>query len=135
MRYFGMRRAQAVTNVMLRITIHEADTVCRLELAGRLVGPWVDETEEVWRASLRSAKQIEVDTRQLTGVDDCGKRLLSAMHRNGVHLIAEGVWMTALIDEVVAGQPCNSTTRRPQRERAPRKPNLPGKFPARESNK
>jgi hypothetical protein len=35
---------------MLRITVHRNGGQCRLELSGRLYGPWVGETETVWRA-------------------------------------------------------------------------------------
>jgi ABC-type transporter Mla MlaB component len=108
---------------MLRVTVHEDRSLCRLELAGRLDGPWVAETEQAWHSSLCSAKQIEVDVRQLTGVDDCGKRLLAAMHREGARLVAEGVWMRTLIEEIVPKQPCNRTTQRPSRTL--RKPQLP----------
>ena len=91
---------------MLRITIHEDDKVCKLELAGNLEGPWVAETEDAWRASLRPDRKIEVDLRQLTGIDSAGRGLLAALHLAGACLIAEGVWMTALIDELSSQQPC-----------------------------
>ena len=63
---------------MLRITIHEDDKVCRLELAGKLEGPWVDETEKAWRAWLRPGQIIEIDLRQLTSVDSAGRDLHAA---------------------------------------------------------
>jgi hypothetical protein len=87
-------------NAMLRVTVHEYGTLCRLELAGRLGGPWVAETEHAWRSSSCPDKQIEIDMRQVTGVDDRGRELLSAMHQAGAHLVAEGVAMTALIQEI-----------------------------------
>ena len=38
---------------MLRVTVHEDGTFCRLELAGRLAGPWcsksIDDTMRVSR--------------------------------------------------------------------------------------
>jgi hypothetical protein len=91
---------------MLRITIHDDGMVSRLELAGRLEGPWVAETENAWRASLRPDRKIEVDLRQLTWVDDAGRGLLVAIHLAGACLIADGVWTTALIDELTSHQPC-----------------------------
>src|SRR5580698_6841892 len=90
---------------MLRITIHEDGTVCRLELAGRLEGPWVAETEKAWRASLRPDPKIEIDLRQVTSVDNAGRDLLAAFHRSGACLIVEGVWMTALLSDLTS-QPC-----------------------------
>src|SRR5437879_8507045 len=70
-------------NSMLRITVHEEGRQCRLELAGRLCGPWVGETENVWRSARCSGKQIEVDMREVTGVDDAGRTLLAVMHQSG----------------------------------------------------
>jgi hypothetical protein len=96
-------------NAMLRITIHEASTYCRLALAGRLEGPWVLETEFAWRSSLRPGRQIELDMRQLTGVDDAGRELLSAMHLAGVRLVVEGVWMKALVEEITGNQTIDAT--------------------------
>jgi hypothetical protein len=95
-----MPRAIHVRDDMLRITIHEDGKVCRLELAGRLEGPWVAETEKAWHASLRPDQKIEIDLRQLTSVDSAGRELLAAFHRSGALLIVEGVWLTALIGEL-----------------------------------
>jgi hypothetical protein len=91
---------------MLRITIHEDSKVCRLELAGRLEGPWVTETERAWRASLRPRRKKEIDLRQLTGIDDAGRDLLAAIQRAGACFIVEGVWMSALIGELSSQRRC-----------------------------
>ena len=106
---------------MLRITIHEDGKVCRLELAGKLEGPWVVETENAWRAWLRPNQKIEIDLRQLTSVDNAGRELLAAIHRSGACLIAEGVWMTALIGDLTS-QPCEGALVQSSRKKAPRRP-------------
>jgi len=103
---------------MLRITVHEDGMLCRLELAGRLGGPWVAETEHAWRSSLCSGKQIEIDMRELTAVDDSGLELLSAMYRAGARLFGEGVWMTALVEEIT-GRPFDCSTQQPLRKSVP----------------
>jgi ABC-type transporter Mla MlaB component len=90
---------------MLRITLHQNGRQSRLVLAGRLSGPWVGETEDVWRSASRSGKEIEVDMTEVTGVDSAGRDLLAAMHRAGARLIANGVWMRALIQEISGEQP------------------------------
>ena len=90
---------------MLRIMLHQDGSKHRLELAGRLCGPWVDETKTVWRSLQRSGEQIEIDVRDVTGVDGAGRELLVAMHKAGARLIVKGVWMTALIEEAAGGQP------------------------------
>jgi ABC-type transporter Mla MlaB component len=106
---------------MLRITIHEDGKVCRLELAGKLEGPWVAETEKAWRASLRPDQKIEVDLRQLTSVDNAGRDLLAAFHRSGACLIVEGVWMTALLGDLTS-QPFEGGEVRSPQKNIPRKP-------------
>jgi hypothetical protein len=90
---------------MLRVTVHEDGTLCRLTIAGRLAGPWVAETEHAWRSSLCSGKHIEVDMRDLTAVDDAGRQLLLAMHESGARLLLQGVWLTALMEEIRAMRP------------------------------
>jgi ABC-type transporter Mla MlaB component len=106
---------------MLRITIHEVGKVCKLELAGRLEGPWVAETEKAWRASLRPDQKIEIDLRQLTSVDNAGRDLLAAFHRSGACLIVEGVWMTAIIGDLTS-QPCGGSIVPSSKKKLPRRP-------------
>ena len=76
-----------------------------MKLAGRLCGPWVAEAEHAWRSSTCRGQQIELDMRDLTGVDDAGRELLSAMHVAGVRLVVEGVWMKGLIAEITGNEP------------------------------
>jgi hypothetical protein len=105
---------------MLRITIHEDGKVCRLELAGKLEGPWVAETEKAWRASLRPDQLIEIDLRQLTSVDSSGRDLLAAFHQSGACLIVEGVWMTALLGDLIS-QPCEGRVVHSSQKKVPRR--------------
>ena len=109
---------------MLRVTVHENGTLCRLELAGKLAGPWVAETEQAWRASLSPSRTIEIDLRQLTGIDDAGRDLLANIQQAGACLIVEGVWLTALLGEL-SSQPCGGDSpqlpaRKPRRRPTPR---------------
>jgi hypothetical protein len=101
---------------MLRITLHNDDTKSRLELAGKLAGPWVAETENVWRSVSCSGKEIELDMREVTGIDHAGRELLVVMHQAGAGFVVEGVAMTALIEEItgeITGkQPFDGTNQR-----------------------
>jgi hypothetical protein len=108
---------------MLRITVHQDGRQCRLELAGRLCGPWVAETVNVWLSAPCSGKEIEVDMREVTGVDDAGRELLAAMHRAGVCFTAQGVAMTALIHEITGEHPFDGTKRQRSRKNLPQDPN------------
>ena len=99
--------------------VHEDGSHCRLELAGRLCGPWVGETERVWRSAHVSGNDIEVDIRAVTGIDSAGRKLLAAMHHAGARLIAKGVWMTALIEEIIGEQSFDGTKRQQRRNNLP----------------
>jgi hypothetical protein len=110
---------------MLRVTVHEDGTLCRLELVGRLGGPWVAEKEHAWRLSSCSDKQIEIDIRQVTGVDVAGRELLSAMHQAGARLVAQGIEMAALVEEITAKPPFNGTKPQPRRKKFVRRPTFP----------
>ena len=105
---------------MLRITVHEDSGQFRLELAGKLGGPWVDETENVWLSAPCSGKDIEVDMREVTGVDDAGRELLAAMYRAGACFTTEGVAMTALIEEITGKQSLNCTERQRRKKGLPK---------------
>ena len=118
---FGTRSAIHIGDDMLRITIHEDGKVCRLELAGRLEGPWVFETENAWRASLRPDRKIEIDLRQLTAVDDAGRDLLATIHQSGACLIVEGVWLTTLLGDLTS-QTCDDAMVQSSSKKLPRRP-------------
>jgi hypothetical protein len=85
---------------MLRITLQEDGTLLRLHLAGRLAGAWVAETENTWRCALDSGRPVEIDIKEVTGIDEAGRCLLRAMNREGAGLIAKGVAMEALVEEI-----------------------------------
>jgi hypothetical protein len=102
---------------MLRITVHEDGDRYRLELAGKLGGPWVAETENVWRSAPCSGKEIELDMREVTGIDDTGRELLIAMHEAGARFVVQGVAMTALIEEITGKRPFDGANRRRQKKR------------------
>jgi ABC-type transporter Mla MlaB component len=91
---------------MLKITVQEDATIWRLNLSGRLVGPWVAETAKVWRSVPQSGKEVEVNLNEVTRIDSAGRRLLAAMHRAGARLLTGGVANSALIAEIT--RPCGS---------------------------
>ena len=88
---------------MLRITVQD-DAPWRLQLAGRLEGAWVAETENAWRSAPVSGRRVEVDMREVTWIDEAGRRLLRVMNQAGARFIAKGVAMEALIEEIT-GKP------------------------------
>jgi hypothetical protein len=89
---------------MLRITIQEEDTLWRLHLAGKLAGAWVAEAEDAWRSAPLSGKPVEVDMREVTWIDRAGRFLLQAMNQAGARIVAKGLVMEALVEEIT-GKP------------------------------
>ena len=89
---------------MLKITVQEGGALWRLQLSGRLAGAWVAETENTWRSAPVSGRPVEIDMREVTGIDEAGRCLLRAMNQAGAHFIAKGVAMEALVKEIT-GKP------------------------------
>ena len=89
---------------MLRITIQEEGSLWRLHLSGRLAGAWVAETENTWRSAPISGGAVEIDIREVTGIDQAGCCLLRAMNEAGARFIAKGVATEALVEEIT-GKP------------------------------
>ena len=86
---------------MLKITVQEGGALWRLQLSGRLAGAWVAETENTWRSAPVSGRPVEIDMREeVTGIDEAGRCLLRAMNQEGARLIAKGVAMQALVEEI-----------------------------------
>jgi hypothetical protein len=85
---------------MLRITVQDDGVLWRLHLAGKLAGAWVAETEKTWRSAPVLGQPLEIDMRDVTGIDEAGRRLLRAMSQAGARLVAKGVAMQALVEEI-----------------------------------
>ena len=85
---------------MLRITVREDDKG-RIQAAGKIAGPWVAELENAWRSVQASGKDVEIDLKDVTCVDEAGRQLLDRMHQAGARLVVSGVMMRALVDELV----------------------------------
>lgn len=68
---------------MLRITIHERAGGIRMELEGRIAGPWVDELDRAWRslAAGGSSSDLVIDIRNVAFVDARGKEVLRRIHQ------------------------------------------------------
>ena len=67
----------------LRITVHEQDSLIKLTLEGRLVGPWVAELCKAWRetAPRLGSKRLFLDLRDLTFINEEGKQVLREIVR------------------------------------------------------
>jgi ABC-type transporter Mla MlaB component len=88
---------------MLRITVHENSLKTRLQLEGKLVGPWVTELDQCWRHTFASERppNIEVDLTGLISIDPAGKACLAAMHRRGAAFVVADCVTKSIVDEIV----------------------------------
>jgi anti-anti-sigma regulatory factor len=88
-----------------RLLAGSAGGYLTFSLAGRLAGEWTQELERCWReaAAARQSQSVAVDLTEVTFVDDAGKRLLAAMARAGVELIAADVLLKALVEQIALG--------------------------------
>ncbi len=94
---------------MLKITIHNEPSMTHLVVEGRLAGPWGEELKKCWQTALSTqsgepGQAIQIHLADVTFVDDQGKELLAAMHRQGAGLVANGpnrLMTQAIVKEIV----------------------------------
>ncbi len=87
---------------MLKITITETATDTRWIVQGRLVGPWVSELRTTWKKAHRSQdkRACIIDLNDVTFIDKSGERLLRAMSKKGAQLLAKGLYVKHLLEQL-----------------------------------
>ena len=79
-----------------------------LRLEGALAGEWIDEMLSCWQQLVASCDQlpVEIDLSGVTWASNEGRELLALMYRNGARLVASGVLMNSVVEEITtANQP------------------------------
>ena len=89
---------------MLKITSHRDAKSTQFELEGRLLGAWVEELKTCWQQAAAVNQPVVVRLKEVTFVDEAGRKLLADMHNQGVTLAAEGCMMKAIIEEIIRGE-------------------------------
>jgi ABC-type transporter Mla MlaB component len=84
---------------MLRIGINRDPLELRFTLEGELTEPWIGELQSVWETQRLNQDPLRcvVDLKDVTRVDESGKRILANMKSSGAELFATGVSMKHLI--------------------------------------
>lgn len=87
---------------MLKITITETPTERKWVLAGRLMGPWVDELRTAWKriAPTDRERACTIDLNEVTFIDEHGEKLLRTLCRKGVQFIADGLYTKHLVENL-----------------------------------
>jgi anti-anti-sigma regulatory factor len=94
---------------MLKITLHDSAGEFRLNLEGRLAGPWVRELELCWRtaSSTTGGRRTVVDLADVDFVDSDGEVILTQMHAAGVELLGETPLICAMLEQVCRTGRCD----------------------------
>jgi anti-anti-sigma regulatory factor len=87
---------------VLKITMTETPAERRWVVQGRLVGPWVSELRTTWKRTHASQdnRPCIIDLNDVTFIDKSGERLLRALAKKGAQLIATGVYIQHVLEEV-----------------------------------
>jgi anti-anti-sigma regulatory factor len=90
---------------VLKITIMETATDRRWIVQGRLVGPWVSELRTTWKRAHKSQdnRTCIIDLNDVTFIDKSGERLLRAMSKKGAQLIAKGLYVRHVLEQLKNG--------------------------------
>ena len=99
---------------MLKITIRPDARSTRLELEGRLAGPWVRELDRCWHTAATALRgDLIVDLAAVTFVDAEGRALLTRMWQQGAELHAIGCLNRCIVEEIAkAGRAGSSRSSR-----------------------
>lgn len=101
---------------VLKITMTETPAERRWVVQGRLVGPWVSELRTTWKRTHGGQDQriCIIDLSDVTFIDKGGERLLRALAKKGAKLIATGVYIQHVLEEVKNS--CTPSAERTRRE-------------------
>ncbi len=92
----------------LRITTEQNEVQIVIRLEGRVAGPWATELVRVWseKAPLLEKRKTTLDLRNVTYVDEDGKRILRDIYdQTQAELLAVTPWTRYLAEEV-RRKPC-----------------------------
>lgn len=73
-----------------------------LRLEGKLVQPWAEELSRTWSdlaAQRLFSQPVRIDLNAVSFVDECGRGILTALHRAGCQLQASTPFIAAVIEE------------------------------------
>ncbi len=77
---------------MLKVTIADTPSECRITLSGKLIGPWIQELRKVWDQcrSLAPTRKIVCDLNYVIQIDESANPLLIEMMAEGTELVSDG---------------------------------------------
>jgi hypothetical protein len=111
---------------MIRILTTNGPSAVTFTIDGQLVGDYVDAVEASVDQAIREGRAVHLFLRDVSHIDEGGRKLLSRLAAKGVELSASGVYSSYIVAEVSnkrAGRPAtipmNGTRGRPGAQRRP----------------
>ncbi len=94
---------------MMKIEIQNAGESVVLKVEGRLAGECAAELENCWNVARAAHPQsaLAVDLKHVTCVDRAGRRLLQAMHRDGVPFLGAGLALQDILEQIMEQPECH----------------------------
>ena len=89
---------------MMKIQMKELDGELVLQVEGRLAGTYeLELLEDFWQAARvkQPNRKISVDLKNVTCIDQAGRRLLQSMHRCGTGFLGAGLAIQDILEEVM----------------------------------
>jgi hypothetical protein len=89
---------------MLRITVERNSNRATLKLAGKLMGPWIEELDRTWNEVTvhTLTHSVLLDLSDVTFVAPEGRKQLKSMCEKGARFKTSGCFGKGLIDEIVS---------------------------------
>ena len=88
---------------MIRIQTSSDSRNVRIVIDGQLAGEDILQMEASLRNALEPHKSASLFLRDVSHIDDAGRKLLSRLARNGVKLTASGVYSSYVVEEIRRG--------------------------------
>jgi anti-anti-sigma regulatory factor len=93
---------------MMKIQTTERDGQLVLQVEGRLAGAFVPELEKCWRSARadRPNRNISVDLKSVTCIDQAGRYLLQLMNSTGVGFQRAGLAIQDILEQIMEQPEC-----------------------------
>lgn len=105
---------------MFRISKSDEGSYTTLVIDGQLYGDSVSTLESCCREEISTGKLVQLELRDLIGIDESGKVLLRRVADRGVKLCASGVYTSYLVDTIMAAKSADAGMVGAGRMRGPR---------------
>ena len=79
---------------MLKISILDTPSQCRLMIEGKLIGPWAAELARVWRQATAdpNGRALIIDVKGLTAISEDGENVVLDLMKEGASFRSSGVF-------------------------------------------